>query len=250
MVSTPDRPSCSASSHTPKVLTNCRMIAVGTCCTRSSTRCVSQPSAGPGDEAADHREQEGRRHRLRPRSCRPRPRRPPGGRSAARWRRSAGFRLRGSSGCGAAGAAGAAPRSPPTASGGATTAPSATPAAHGSSGTSACATTATAAVVSPTANDDQADDRRPVVAQVARRGVVGRIEQDRRDEQRQRQLRRQRESARRARRPAARRRAPGTPDTARRAPRGAPPAHGGNEQDQDLFEFLHGCGLSQKNPRG
>ena len=38
---------CSASSHTVKVLTNCRMIAVGMCCTRSSRRCMSQPSAGP-----------------------------------------------------------------------------------------------------------------------------------------------------------------------------------------------------------
>ena len=37
-------------------------MAVGTCCTRSSTRSVSHPSAGPDDHAAGDREQEGRRN--------------------------------------------------------------------------------------------------------------------------------------------------------------------------------------------
>ena len=39
------------------------------------------------------------------------------------------------------------------------------------------------------ADDDEARHRRPVVPQIARRGVVGRVQQDRRDEERQRQLR-------------------------------------------------------------
>ena len=47
MVSTPDRPIRSANIQTPNVLTNCRMIAVGTSCTRPVHRSVSQPSAGP-----------------------------------------------------------------------------------------------------------------------------------------------------------------------------------------------------------
>ena len=38
---------CSASIQTPNVLTNWRMMAVGTCCTRSISRRMSQPSAGP-----------------------------------------------------------------------------------------------------------------------------------------------------------------------------------------------------------
>ena len=47
VVSTPDRPICSATSHTLIVPTNVRMIAVGMCCTRSITRCISQPRVGP-----------------------------------------------------------------------------------------------------------------------------------------------------------------------------------------------------------
>jgi hypothetical protein len=37
----------SANSHTPNVVTNCRMIEVGMCCTRSISRMTSHPSARP-----------------------------------------------------------------------------------------------------------------------------------------------------------------------------------------------------------
>jgi len=47
MVRTPDRPMRSARIQTPNVVTNCRMIAVGTSSTRSKTRRKIQPSAGP-----------------------------------------------------------------------------------------------------------------------------------------------------------------------------------------------------------
>ena len=47
IVSTPESPRRSASIQTPNVVTNCTMIAVGTWRTRSVTRKVTQPSAGP-----------------------------------------------------------------------------------------------------------------------------------------------------------------------------------------------------------
>ena len=47
MVSTPERPIRSASIQTPNVVTNWRMMAVGTSCTRSVQRSVSHASAGP-----------------------------------------------------------------------------------------------------------------------------------------------------------------------------------------------------------
>ena len=74
------------------------------------------------------------------------------------------------------------------ASGGATTAPSAIAGAQGISGIRARVTTATAIVVRPTANDDEAGDRRPVVPEISRRRVVGGVEQHGRDEQREREL--------------------------------------------------------------
>jgi hypothetical protein len=64
VVSTPDRPACSASSHTVKVPTNCRMIAVGMCCTRSIRRCMSQPSAGPATRLPSTASRKRRRHCL------------------------------------------------------------------------------------------------------------------------------------------------------------------------------------------
>ena len=127
-----------------------------------------------------------------------------------------------------------------TASGGATMAPSAIAAAHGIAGTSARATTATAAVVRPTAKTTRPVTGAQLSLQVAQRGVVGRVEQDRRDEQRQRQLGRKRERRRawneREQRAAERqehriRRA----DAARRGRQD----HGGDEEAQQLLEFVH-----------
>ena len=78
-----------------------------------------------------------------------------------------------------------------TASGGATMAPSAMAGAHGIAGTSARATDGDRGGGEADRDDDQARDRRPVVLEIAQRRVVRGVEQDRRDEQRQRQLGRQ-----------------------------------------------------------
>ena len=126
----------------------------------------------------------------RRRSRRPRPRRRRGGRSAARWRRSAGSRPRGWSGGDAADAAAAARRSPRRRRAARRRRRARWPRP------TACRAPARArprrprSVVRPTRNDDQAGDRRPVVAEISRRRVEGRVEQDGRDEQRQRELRR------------------------------------------------------------
>ena len=111
-----------------------------------------------------------------------------------------------------------------TASGGATTAPSAIAAAHGRSGMSRRATTATAAVVRPTANDDEPCDRRPVVLEVSERRVVRRIKQNGCDEERERKLGRQRERRRgREETRGVPRQAPGTRDTVRQRDARRPP---------------------------
>ena len=73
---------------------NCRMIAVGTCCTRRSA--AGRPAKRrPCDDAAGHGEQERWRDCAEWRSRWRRPRQRRGDRSAARSRRSAGSRLRG-----------------------------------------------------------------------------------------------------------------------------------------------------------
>ena len=119
------------------------------------------------------------------------------------------------------------------ASGGATMAPSAIAAAQGIAGTSACATHATAAVVRPTRDHDERQQRRPVVPEIARRRVVGRVQQHRRDEQRERELGLQHERRERlARTPGRRRRAPGTRDTARRLGAPRPPGERRRATDQ------------------
>ena len=74
------------------------------------------------------------------------------------------------------------------ASGGATTAPSAIAGAHGIAGISARATHGDRDGRQADREHDQAGDRRPVVPEISRRRVVRRIEQHRRDEQRQREL--------------------------------------------------------------
>ena len=89
-------------------------------------------------------------------------------------------------------------------------------------------------------DDDEAGDRRPVVAEVARRGVVGRVEQDRRDEQRQRQLGSDGErAARPARTRGSRRRGRERPDRAPDSTRGGGEQDGRDEEDEDLFEVGH-----------
>jgi hypothetical protein len=75
VVSTADKPASSASIHTPNALTNCRMIALGTWCTRSSSRTMIQAAGGTDNKAADNCEQETQERQIRSRSC-PQPRNP------------------------------------------------------------------------------------------------------------------------------------------------------------------------------
>ena len=67
-------------------------------------------------------------------------------------------------------------------------APSAIAGAHGIAGTSERATLATATVVSPTAQTTSPVTGSPVVFEVSKRRIVGRVEQYRRDEERQREF--------------------------------------------------------------
>ena len=193
------------------------------------------------DDAAGDGEQERRRDRADREAAAGDGRRSRGGRSAARWRRSAGSRPRGSSGCGAAGAAAGAPRWPRRRPAAPRRRRARSPAPRAGPAPAPGRRTATATVVSPTANDDQAGDRQPVVAQVARRGVVGGVEQDRRDEEGERQLGRDGE-LRRARHEGEQRAAQreehgvGRADAARRRP----PAARRRGRARELFEFAHG----------
>ena len=57
IVSTADSPICSARIHTPNVATNWRMIAVGTCCTRSSNCSMSHRRRSHHDAAGDCEEE-------------------------------------------------------------------------------------------------------------------------------------------------------------------------------------------------
>ena len=74
------------------------------------------------------------------------------------------------------------------ASGGATMAPSAIAGAHGIVGHQRAGDDGDGDGREADREDDQAGDRRPVVPEVPRRRVVGRVEQHRRDEERQREL--------------------------------------------------------------
>ena len=146
-------------------VTNCRMMARRHVLDAVHHLQREPPERRPDDDAAGHGEEERRRHRRRRRTrWRPR-RRPPGDRSAARWRRSAGFRLRESSGCDAAAAAGGARPSPPRRRAARrwrrarSPAPRACPA-------SACAHDGDRHRRQSDGEDDQAGDRRPVVPEV------------------------------------------------------------------------------------
>ena len=206
---------------------------------------TGQPQGEPAerrtdDHAAGHRQQEGRRDRAERRSRWPPRRRRRGDRSAARWRRSAGSRLRGSSGCDAAAAAGAAPRLRPRRRAARRRRRARSPAPTAWPGISARATRATAMVVRPTAQHDQARDRRPVVPEISRRRVVGGVEQDGRDEQRQRQLgsNGERGRARNEREDRAAERQEHRIRCAD-APRRGCQQHGGEDQANESFEFPH-----------
>ncbi len=92
----------------------------------------------------------------------------------------------------------------------------------------------------PDGDHDQPGDGRPVVAEIPGRGVVGRVEQDGRDEERQRQFGRQRER-RRAWDEREQRAAEREQNGKRRAdaPRETGQAHGGDKEHEKLFEFPH-----------
>ena len=98
--------------------------------------------------------------------------------------------------------------------------------------------------------DDQAGDRRPVVLEISERRVVRRVEQDGRDEKRQRELGRQRE-----RRRAGNKREQRTAERQEHRIRCSDAArprrqdHGGNEETEKLFEFPHRADLSRPGRR-
>ena len=106
-------------------------------------------------------------------------------------------------------------------------------------------------VVRPTANDDQAGDRRPVVPEISRRRVVGRVEQHGRDEERQRELgqhgERRRAGNKREERAAERQKHRiGRADAARHRCQ----QRGGEDQANEDFEFSHVLNLASRECRG
>ena len=236
---------CSARIHTPKVRDELKndggrhVLARGPITAKGASRAP------------------GRRRRCRPpraeTSGQPPPREKPwrrrrprrAGRSGARWRRSAGFRPRGSSGCDAAAASGRSTAVAAAASGGATTAPSTIAGRPRHRRDSVRTTTATATVVSPTAKTTRPVTGAQLSLQIPGRRVVRRVEQHRGDEERQRELGRDAER-RRAGNEREQRAAEREEDRIRRADaaRRRRQDHGRDEEGEKLFEFPHGasCG--------
>ena len=127
-----------------------------------------------------------------------------------------------------------------TASGGATMAPSAIAGAHGMRGHQRAGDDGDGDGRESDGEDDQTGDRRPVVPEISQRGVVGRVEQHRRDEQRQRELgqhgERRRAGNEREERAAERQEHRiGCADAARQRRQ----HHGGENQADQYFEFRH-----------
>ena len=182
----------SASIQTTNVVTNCRMIAVGTCSIRSQHPQREPAKRRAGDDAAGNREQKRRRHVAdREAVCRDRADGEPIDQQRARVVQQAfAFEDRQESM--------RRPQRPKHRGGGDRIGRSDDGAErdrrrpghfrdqrahddrHGGGGES-------------DGEDDEAGDREPVVAQIPEGCVVGGIEEDRRDEERQRQFRRKRE---------------------------------------------------------